>query len=437
MFNIDIKRKETDSYQSFYVDNDAFNIVVDDDIINSRYRVTTALNTLQNIANRTIAPDAAYWQDITNRLGFWFTHPEVEDIKCCDDFIVISGYITSGQKALKYSRDCGKSWNTIDDGGLDLQSASHSIFCLPTYLGYRIGYLQNTSNTRPYENNSELINCVITYDGDEFALNKMHLFNTEDDAVSTIETPFGILLRFTNNSSSGYQHVYKKIEPFYNYEQLTKSESANWGANTTFNLVINSASSDYYDIYDETLNRLIMYSQWDDSNDVWTGFQLLQLTNSGTVNFGETITNVDGTLLVCNNALRHSFFGFGETDSDVISHIKYIKATFDSSSVWSNYELEDVPLPNNTSNWIYMFGNDYRLYMISDTGDIAYLNSVDGEWRIANQSVQSGEDTYYETFKQCVEERVGKVKAVTDKENTYIIAIVDRQILRTEVGNLQ
>ena len=98
MEDIKINRKEAQGYVPYFTENYANNIVN----INAdgRYDSTTALKTIQHIANTTIAPDGAYWQDITDNLEFesgdsYYSLSRDINLCCCDDVVFMIGGVSS------------------------------------------------------------------------------------------------------------------------------------------------------------------------------------------------------------------------------------------------------------------------------------------------------------------------------------------------------
>ena len=114
-----------------------------------------------------------------------------------------------------------------------------------------------------------------------------------------------------------------------------------------------------------------------------------------------------------------------------------------SDKIWY-YDYENnltwgKSLPNETSTWRYIFGNRYRLYLVSTEGDIAYCNDINDPWRIADQSITlDPSDTGISTLKELTNSSITSFEAVTDDENMYIFAIVNNsRLLYSPVYNYQ
>ena len=66
----------------------------------------------------------------------------------------------------------------------------------------------------------------------------------------------------------------------------------------------------------------------------------------------------------------------------------YYRNDNEDDNYQTNFSLDKITLPSGHT-WKYVFGNDYKLYIIDSNGVLAYIQSIDDEWHYANQSEPS------------------------------------------------
>lgn len=414
--NIQIQQKDTNGYVPLYIENDAANIGGMN--VDSRYNNTNALTTLQGIANKTIAPDGAYWYDITSIIGEFVTAKP-----CCHgDFVAL--YFIYPERIYHdfiYSYNRGNYWEIASPTPSITYDAS-AILCHPTYMGYRVEVISDPSKVglAEYVNFSHnLINYMTGYNflANEY-LNYPGLQN-----VSANVTPYGFLFGMEKSGTIDYD----MLSYLYTEDQITNNvTTATWTGDfesPEYALTIDSNYDNHYTIYDNKNGGLItFYTKQNGSTFDY------KLVFSPMYKFGQedktyTFNNVIGNFVGCGNALNTAFFF-----SDILIYY------YD----YRNNITLSRPLPNATSTWKYMFGNKYRLYLVSTEGDIAYLNDISGSWHIADQSVSLDSSAGLSTLKELTNSSITSFEAVTDDENNYIIAVVnDNMILRSTVCNYQ
>lgn len=412
--NIQIQQKDANGYVPLYIENDAANIGGMN--VNSRYNDENALTTLQGIANKTIAPDGAYWSNMTGDFG------EFAEAKLCchGDFVAL--YLTdpnvSTAHTFKYSFNRGKSWRTRSPSTTYDASA---ILCHPTCMGYRVEVISDPSKVgvAEYVNFSHNLfnyNTGYKFLADEY-LNYIGLQN-----VSANVTPYGFLFGMEKSATIDYE----MLSYLYTEDQINNIASATWTGDfesSEYALTIDSDYDNHYTIYDNKNGGLITF--YTKQNESTFNYKLVF---SPMYKFGQEdkiLARDDrgGNFIGCGNALNTAFF----LSNYLVYYYNYRYNT-----------MQTIYLPNLASTWKYIFGNKYRLYLVSTKGDIAYLNDINGSWHIADQSTSLDPSTGLLTLKELTNSSITSFEAVTDDENTYIYAVVNgNKILHSTVFNYQ
>lgn len=413
--NIQIQQKDTNGYAPLYIENDAVNIGGMN--VDIRYNSANALTTLQGIANRTIAPDGAYWIDITNGVGLPNTLNGAK-ICCCGDFIAM--YYTSSnlpdRHYFVYSNSRGNSWRRVQSSTPYDASA---ILCHPTYMGYRVEVVSSPTETGVANQINFSHNLFNSHNGYRHLSDETLNIPGFKDIDMTV-TPYGFLSGLINYDGTIRHYYTEMLSYLYNDDQINNIETANW--DNCFTRCSDSGVSfdKCYQVYDNKAGGLVTLCR-ENPDDLGNHYNLRfyktyqaydEIVRLGT--FG------DAEFYTCANGLGTSFF-------------------LTSNSLWNfdGNEFREYELPNTTSTWKYMFGNKYRLYLVSEEGDIAYLNDIDGEWRIADQSILDSSAGLL-TLKELTNSSITSFEAVTDDENMYIIAIVNNsKLLYSPVCNYQ
>lgn len=414
--NIQIQQKDTNGYAPLYIENDAANIGGMN--VDSRYNNTNALTTLQGIANKTIAPDGAYWYDITSIIGEFVTAKP-----CCHGDFVALYFIRPGvmYHDFIYSYNRGNYWEIAAPTPPIIYDAS-AILCHPTYMGYRVEVVSDPSKVglAEYVNFSHYLFNYMT--GYNFLANE-YLNYPGLQNVSANVTPYGFLFGMEKSGTIDYD----MLSYLYTEDQITNNvATATWTGDfesSEYALTIDSNYDNHYTIYDNKNGGLITFYTKQNGSTFDYKLVFSPMHKFGQEDKTYTFNNVIGNFVGCGNALNTAFFF-----SDILIYY------YD----YRNNITLSRPLPNATSTWKYMFGNKYRLYLVSTEGDIAYLNDISGSWHIADQSISLDSSAGLSTLKELTNSSITSFEAVTDDENNYIIAVVnDNMILRSTVCNYQ
>ena len=411
MAKVQIKGKNAESYIVYDVNEDANNIT-NINIDNTDYVESTALKTLQKIANTTISSNGAYWKDITYKIisdadlfgNEYNVFADCLDVKiCCNkSFIficVVLEYAYKSYIVYYYSVDSGNSWHgyKIENETSFSSPSIHDIACYNTYLGYRIEIaLEKTSSAQ------NVYTVIISHNNDIYNYVKDNLNNI--DGVVCI--PYGFLI-MTLQDLSSYSLTNFYMYP-YTYTNNQASNFTDWDAN------FSSFSSDYRDIYtdacyDKILNKLIIRAK--------DGKRLF-LVNTNDMSTDSTINVVD---VSSSESITKLFTAFNRVFC-VISDSSASKLAYISNDVSHTVNIIDLPVVN--SGWDFAFGNNYRLYIVNQDGEIIYLNSINGEWNVVDQSIQMNSDSTYKTLNFYKYFSVQNSEFISDEEATYMIGKV-------------
>lgn len=436
--NIDIKRKEDNNeYRSFYTDNIGTNIISTEKI-DAKYRGKNIIDTLNNIANQTIAPDAAYWQYISpfeyhNVIG------EILPI-CCNNFVAFVALVRTGGDVVReynvifYNTNAGRgrsnSWYHCDlhYECSSLVSPTH-VACRATYLGYDI--IANGGYNNLYTSaKSDLARVILPYyDNYSFyakAKGMLYPMGATKSVKNVQSLPHGFLIICHNASSNGY--TCDITTSLYTRQQLNLDDEPSWDNINVINEVrLRSDVSGTYikdAVYDETLRKLI----YRNIRGKLTAITLYNKPSSDAINI-----DLSGKALSTKTTALHRVFCLY---NNYIYYFDYVDDHYHQCCV------VQISLPdfNLDATWKYIFGNDYRLYLVSEEGDIAYLRDVHDDWHIANQSINNYDE--YFSLKSIVSNstesnKITQFRAATDKENTYIVAVINNEtVIRTDVNNL-
>ena len=407
MARIQIQGKNAEGYIPYTVKEDANNII-NININNSDYVESTALRTLQKIANVTISSDGAYWKDITRKIisdadlfgNEYNVFNNCLDAKICcyKDFIficVLLNYNSKGYIVYYYSKDNGNSWNgyRIEKTSSYVAPLIHDMTCINTYLGYRIEIaLEQTSSTR------NVCTVIISHNNNVYNYIKDNLNNV--DGVVCI--PYGFLI-MTSQDMSSYFLTNFYIYP-YIYTNNQSTNFTNWDANfSSFSLDCRDIYNDA--CYDKTLNKLIARTK--DGKKV-------SLINVNDMSVDSTVDVIDS---LSSDNIISLFTAFNRVFC-MISDGSSTKVAYISNN--GSYVVNIIDLPVANSNWKFVFGNNYRLYAINQDGDIVYLNNIDGDWNVVDQSIQMSSESFYKIL-SFYKEFSTKTDFVSDEEGTYII----------------
>lgn len=409
---IQITERTVNGYMPYNTVNDTKNIIGYESL-----GYDNVLERIQDIANKYIAPDAAYWQDITDHLYNALSDPmetkSFSNFKMANygNFIVFIGsYKIQNDDYYNwcclYSYDGGLNWNYQLIMKMSSRQSVNKIVCKPIYLGYRVEAIIN---------NSLILSLLCNYDNisQSPVWELVPLRRTAENVISN--TPYGFLASVEN--SSNYEECLYYISNYLSTRNKILANSYDT-TYTTFGTISKTSNSSYLDIYDEMLAKFIFYSSWTENSTTKKGFRLFDFKNFS----NNTPTNIESinNYSKCANALNRAFF---LSDDGVY----YINNNFIETKI-------DFPIDDPDIIWNYIFGNTYRLYLISEDGDIAYLNNVDEEWHVANQTINMSSNTGYSVLN--VNAPFNNFEVITDEENTYIMAIINNSVFYTPVNNL-
>lgn len=439
MSNILIQRKHN-GLEDIFVENYASNVI--DINIDPRYKLDTALDTLQNIANLTIAPDGAYWKPVDIRS----IRSTYDDVKIChvDNFICCIRFnLTTYRNRIGYfidlSFDGGKTWTSepsqltrlgeiIKEGSLSITDMS----CASTYLGYEIMVSYSYIAEADYEESfyyqrNGFIRIVYLHDKTLYNISNYEFPRDINKYLTyTKSTPRGFLLSRPQQNYSTPSIKFNICDYLYTNEQIDNPSVASWGnfysiGDKTLNYAIGSFDGCYYD----EMNGLLMLVVGDNFDPTETWRVYYSNSFSGYFNEIDTIERSDEQSYTSSvTALHRAFYIINNRIVKYISNNNGVKQVASATSLPTGY------------SWKYFCGNYYRLYAISENGDIAYLNDVNGEWRIANQNMSHsglGKLNWFAPISNAI--------FVTDAENTYIVGAIVKngmiKFIRADVGTLK
>lgn len=462
MADIKINRKEARGYVPYFTENYANNIV-NINLYNSRYDSTTALKTIQYIANTTIAPDGAYWQDITDNLEFesggsYYSLSHDINLCCCDDVVfMIGGTSSSSIKThIMYNYNCGKSVWTHQDFIYIPPNYMRKIVYYPTVVGYRLIITLTNGN------GFDMHHLVIPYRKNRIQYDlQMEKYYGYPQCIT--ETPYGFLTNRYDNLILGalkfyignYLYTSEQIDEIYTQSAAHPSMGSYFKHVPSDNYIqIPLIIDGRYGIdmgYDEKFGVAIMaYMQGSISCYVMPNLNKIDSDTSFLITYPTSVSGPD-YMLRCVSALHRNFICYGSwTDKFKYYGLLYVDKTTDGA-----FKLSELSLPDQEHDWVCFFGNYYRLYAISSYGEVAYLNDINGDWHIANQDIEmdinteSSDNLRWQTLKSLIPSgyKIDTLsKFATDNNNTYIVGYVrlisgenlsTYKIIRTDVCNIQ
>lgn len=443
MSNILIQRKHN-GLEDIFVENYASNVI--DINIDSRYKLDTALDTLQNIANLTIAPDGAYWKWVSTFIVLRINANKVMKICQANNFIccmVFEFRTTEYDQYLSYeivlSFDGGKTWKVgsspnirLDEKGKEGSLTITDMSCASTYLGYEVmisySYIAEADYDEVfYYRRNGFARMIYSYDKTFYNLSQYEFpRDISKYLIYTKSTPCGFLLSRPQLRYNNPSIKFDICNYLYTNEQIDNPSVASWGnsysiSDKNLNYTIGSFDGCYYD----EINGLLMLVVGDnfDPPETWRVYYFNSF--SGYFNVIDTIKKSDGQKYTSSvTALHRVFYIINNRIVKYISNNNGVKQAASATSLPTGY------------SWKYFCGNHYRLYAISENGDIAYLNDVNGEWRIANQNMWQSGLSRLNWFAP-----ISDAKFVTDAENTYIFGamVKDKKVefIRADVGTLK
>lgn len=472
MADIKINRKEAQGYVPYFTENYANNIVN----INAdgRYDSTTVLQTIQHIANVTIAPDGAYWQDITDNLefesaGYYYSLSHNINLCCCDDVVFMIGGTSSDSLLtyIMYNYNCGKSVWTYQNFVYIPPYYMRKIVYYPTVVGYRLIIAEKVNNNFDVRHLAiPYIKNRIKYD---LATERCGNFGYPRCITAT---PYGFLtswydydgetnIPFLKFYIGNYLYTSEQIDDIYTQSASYPSMRNYFQCVSTENYIQKPSVTDSIEIdmgYDEKFGVAIMaYIQTDNIGcRVIPRFDEINNDTSSLINYSPGMTAQDNYILCCVSALHRNFICYGSYINDHGYHgycgLLYLDKTD------GVFHLSELSLPDQEHNWVCFFGNYYRLYAISSDGEVAYLNDINGDWHIANQDIEmdinteSSDNLRWQTLKSLIPSGyiidTIKSKFATDNNNTYIVGYISLisgasanpntyKIIRTDVCNIQ
>lgn len=413
--NIQIHEKDTNGYAPLYIENDAVNIGGMN--VDIRYNSANALTTLQGIANKTIAPDGTYWKDIT----YWMGAFSKAKPCCCGDFVAL--YLTDADTPTihrfkyNYTGVSDNMWITADE--INTQYDAKIVLCHYTYMGYRVEVVSSPTETG-VANQINFSHNLFDTQARHRHLSDETLNITGFKDVDMTVTPYGFLSGLIWYDGTVRRYYTNMLSYLYNDDQINNIETADW--DNCFTRCSDSGVSfdKCYQVYDNKAGGLVTLCR-ENPGDSGNHYNLrFYKTYEAYDEIVELGTFGDAEFYTCANGLGTSFF-------------------LTSNSLWNfdGNEFREYELPNTTSTWKYMFGNKYRLYLVSTEGDIAYLNTQ-YSWHIAQQNINLDSSTGLITLKEATGSSINSFEAVTDDENTYIVAVVNgNKVLHSTVFNYQ
>lgn len=421
MANINIEKKENNNkYHLYCPDNNALNIITTNDV-NGRYREMNALETIQNIANQAIAPDAAYWQKLEIIVPTDLPFMKMANY---NKFIII---MDRSSTVSRISIDYGKSWKTRTLDAFEIESGNPAkkLCCAPTYCGYKIqGYKSSLADDLYFD-------ALVGFNGK--VINDTNIESCDKLIQDVVKTPFGFAYLIDDSTSTTNRSRLELKRYTLNTASITNNRNDSWSIQNIGYINHGYVMSTVHFAYDERANRFLCAGL-----NPTTNKYSVSLIKSHVFTRETPISNIpiDTALdmsrayqIQCSaNALGRAWFLYTDNTYWYVSYLK---------STETVRNMETLNTPHIEGDWQWMFGNNYRLYIVSTEGDIAYLDQVNGDWHIADQSVEM-DGNGYKSFKSYCPLGLNFFEAVTDNENTYIIANVNGEhLLRTSVYNLK
>ena len=425
--NIQIREKDTNGYVPLYIENSAANIGGMN--VNSGYNDTNALTTLQNITNKTIAPDGAYWEEAnltqyaSETLDWSLAHIcNVNDfyvIACPYDYTDPDTQEHTHKFYIYYSSDGGYNWTLTRQTSANTStkiSKINNMAMQATSIGYRLVIL-GTNEESPNVLNSYSVLFVYNATGDT---------TTAEDG--TIIMPFTVIVsQFVNSSliTEIDTKVYNSPQGFmalsptgklylssylYDYKFSTNGiangESNfgyfNWTLIGELSLPSSPVQQSFVDAYfDSRINRMVALCN--DANDANSADMIFIFSPYFAAN--PTITTLSNASTNCTHKLYTAFDKTFIVRYSSNTAIKVYVVVYNIKN--NNYELKEIDLPDMEGHsWVAFGGNKHRFYAIRDDGVVAYMyrfnviyqtsgaqegniDSISYNWRIANQSADT------------------------------------------------
>lgn len=416
--NIEIIRQNSNGYDTFYPVNSA------DNVKDGSY---TLLWNLQALANEYISLDGVYWEDITrskllsqaDSFKSYILASEHPYICNCESFyclfLVKNGNSVSSPATIQmyYSFDIGENWYKYAFS-LPNEAESNTFYILGaeailTATGYDIIFIGSCGLTSSY--------TVYTY---RVRFPDHHISN-----VSPIATLFNDARPYYSDNTRLYK-TYRGVYMIDSNGQL-KYCSASYNANSNRTILYNNFSwtivlnnlNTYgvpkYMLCDKIIDTIYIYLE----NGDFLFYAPYDLSQSTLIE-----SPIDADIVDITYAFNRAFM-FADDNS-----LYYY--CYDNTN---NFSLNKIELPDGHI-WKYVFGNDYKLYIVDDNGIIAYIQSVDDEWHYSNQSKPSA-IIQWQTLNSF---DIQNAQFCANKKNDAIMAIFINinnraSIVRTYCGN--
>ena len=411
--NIEIVRQNSNGYDTFYPVTNAQNVIDNN---------STILENVQAMANGYISLDAVYWEDIAASKVFKQTelsktkiyaseHPYIcncESFYCL--FLIEDGASSSSPALIKmyYSFDVGETW-TKYNFYLPSGTASNTFYILGaeamlTSTGYDVVFIGSCGLTSSYpvytyrirfpdhKGNSPLVNLF--NDTKPYYSTNTRLYKTYRgiymvDGYNQLKYCPAAYNANSNNvlyDNFSWVVVLKNLDKGADYiiypEELADDADVEailfegmldgYVDYILFDSVVRSKP--LYMLCDKTIDTIYFYLE----NGNFLFYAPYNLSQSTLIENDLTL-NVTNVVCAFNKAFMVSSDGY---------LYYYYRNDNEDDNYQTNFSLDKITLPSGHT-WKYVFGNDYKLYIIDSNGVLAYIQSIDDEWHYANQSEPS------------------------------------------------
>lgn len=465
-YNIRINKKNENDYQDYDVVSTAENVTYYNDA-----NTPNLLNIIQTYANSAIAPQAVYWEELTNN-----SYPYGEG------YANLNYYFSEGGYNLANAQICNDGQCYVIACPRDIDNNHDMGFFISGDGGYRWNYFSHVNNNASTQinviNNMQLALTAAGYKlvitGIDNSNNSIHIYACFFSTVFNI-TPLQItfnlesvklydnsnIVNIDNNtkiykSFLGFE-VFKinQIEGTQKYLAVSARDDYRFSSDfitfgfsnnksyvdtSSFELcesveLLNSSEILYY-IYDEMINKKVLYNTFDIALSTYDSTTSLVQSAEYADDYNE--------LLDVTKAFKRAISLHKTSTNNFISFFIPKKNSFNQYC----YITKELPVLEGENNyWRYIVGNDYRLYIISTQGDVIYTNRIELDYSglgTADMNFVTAiqdEDDIPNNF-HCLKSYAGFTNAqfCCGEDNDDIVGIINDdnhyKIIHTHVGNI-
>lgn len=440
-----IKQKTSQGYTPYDVVNNANNV-------DYYYGNQTLEHYLQSVANAIISPGGVYWEDKQTLSGANFNTYKI----CNDGKFYVIVYSTKGSTSrnslsMRVSHDGGYTWRQytyrVDSEDVSNYLRVFDAKIALTSVGYKLVVLAGRENSLEnppsyYVGTVESYAFYFAYNESTnanyvpynmFSFKYNNTFESSGGRLpSIVKLPQGFLamawnqeidngVLLANFDSYLYNRNFSKWGTIngLNYMQTPSWDKLPWG-NSDYSTIPVGGSIDTgfaYIGYDSYLDTVITHN----ANGIYALSPYNNMSSIG------AIVSAHGGLPLKDFAI--AFGGVVSLENMSIDCIRFITGT--NSGEYYFYELPEL---TEGDEWAHLVGNNYRLYIISKQGEVAYINGVIithennssnvivNDLIMVNQSEDAVVDTTFNTLKSYAP--LTNAEFVCDTENCDIVGVV-------------